>query len=104
QVVEDLVLRRADPRPVPALVERERVEVARDVAGDPGIGVEVPGASEVRRAVEDRDVLEAVPAQLDRGRDPPEPCADDDHPAPWRRTVAFAAPAQGVISAAVVAI
>ena len=75
----DLLLRRAQPRPVAALGEGEGVEVARHVAGRAGVGVVEPGAAEVGRALEDRDVLDAVTAQLDRGGDAAEARADDQH-------------------------
>ena len=56
QVVEDLRLRRAQARPVAALGEGERVQVARDVAGRARVGVVEPGAAQLGRALEDRDV------------------------------------------------
>ena len=56
QVVEDLLLRRAQPRPVAALREGERVQVARHVAGGARVAVVEPRAAEVGRALEDRDV------------------------------------------------
>src|SRR5207253_8142997 len=67
QVVVDLQLRRAQPRPVPPLVEGERVQVARHVARAAGVAVVEPGAPEVRCAVEDRDVAHPVALELDRG-------------------------------------
>ncbi len=62
----DLLLRRAQARPVPALGVGEGVHVARHVAGRAGIAVVEPGPAEVRRLLQDRHVGDAVPAQLDR--------------------------------------
>ena len=79
QVGEDVGLGRAQPHPVAALGERERVEVARDVARGARIGVVEPGAAEPVGLLEDRDVRDAVAAQLDRRGDPAEAGSDDDH-------------------------
>ena len=46
QVAEDVGLGRAQPHPVAALREGERVEVARDVAGGAGVGVVEPRPAE----------------------------------------------------------
>ena len=73
-------LRRAQPRPVAALGERERVQVARDVARRARVAVVEPGAADLRRAVEDHDVGDAVAAELDRRGDAAEARADHDDP------------------------
>jgi membrane glycosyltransferase len=39
----------------------------------------VPGAAQLRGAVQQRDLVEAVPAQLDRGGYATEPRSDDHH-------------------------
>ncbi len=80
QVAEDVVARRAEPLPVAALVERERVEVAGNVAGGAGVVVVVPRPAELGGAVEQRDLIEAVRLQLHAGGDPAEAGADDDDP------------------------
>ncbi len=69
EVVEDLLLRRAQPRPVAALREGERVQVARDVARRARVGVVEPRPADAGGRVEDRDVREAVRCELDRGGD-----------------------------------
>ena len=79
QIAKDLVLRRAQARPVLALRERERVQVRRDVASGARVAVVVPGSAELRRGIENRQVVEAVALQLDRGADAAEAGADDDH-------------------------
>lgn len=84
-VVEDLLLRRTQPRPVAPLGVGEGIQVARDVAGSARIAVVEPGAAEVARLFEERHVGDPVPCQFDRGRDPAEPCTDDDHPHELRR-------------------
>ena len=79
EVGQDVGLERAQPLPVAALGERERVEVARDVAGGAGVGVVEPGAAGAGRLLEDRDVLDPVAAELDRRGDAAEAGADDEH-------------------------
>jgi hypothetical protein len=78
QVRQDLLLGRAQPRPVAALRKRERVEVTRQVARHPRIRVVVPGAAEIVGPLENRHVPKSVPAQLDRRPDPAE-AGPDDH-------------------------
>ncbi len=80
QIPEDLRLRRAQPRPVPALRERERVQVTRHVAGAARVVVVVPRPADARRPLEHGHVVEPVPAQLDRSGEAAEPGADDDDP------------------------
>ena len=77
-VGEDLVARGAQPRPVAALLERERVQVARDVARRARVVVEQPRAADVVRAVDEEHVVLAL--QRDRRRDPAEPRPDDRDP------------------------
>ena len=77
QVGEDLLLRRAQARPVTALRKRERIQVAGHVAGRARVGVVEPRAAEVGAPLEDRHVVEAVLLQLDRGGQPPKAAADD---------------------------
>ena len=77
RVLEDLVLRRAQARPVAALGERVRVHVARHVAGGARVAVLQPGAADAAVALEDRDVAQPVRLQLDRGGHPAEAGADD---------------------------
>ena len=79
QVVVDLALARAQPRPVAALRIGERVEVARDVAGGARIAVVEPGSAELGRLLEDPHVADPVIAQLDGGRDPAEARTHDEH-------------------------
>ena len=80
----DLRLRGAQPRPVAALGERERVQVAGDVARRARVAVVEPGAADLRRAVEDHDVGDAVAPELDRRGDTAEARADH-HDARLRR-------------------
>src|SRR5437588_1751526 len=79
QIAEDLLLGRAELRPVASLRERERVEMAGHIAGAAGIRVVAPGAAEPGPALEDFNVVAPVPAQLDRSRDPAEARSDDHH-------------------------
>ncbi len=79
QVVVDLSLWRAQPRPVAPLGEGERVQVARHVARRAGVAVVEPRAAQLGRALEDCDLLEAVALELDRGGDAAEAGADDQH-------------------------
>ena len=80
EIPEDLRLRRADPRPVAALRERERVQVTRHVAGAARVVVVVPRPADARRPLEHGHIVEPVPAQLDRSREAAEPGADDHDP------------------------
>ena len=77
QVLEDLGLRRAEPRPVAPRGVGEGVEVARDVAGRARVGVGVPGAAELGVALEQHDVAEPVALELDGGGDAAEARPDD---------------------------
>ena len=78
QVGQDLIARREAPGPAPG-PERERVELRRYVAGQPGIAVVAPGPAQVIGPVQDHEVLEARPLERDRHADPAEAGADDDH-------------------------
>ncbi len=77
QVLVDLRLRRAQPRPVAALRERERVQVAGHVAGRARVAVVVPRPARRLRALEDRHVVDPVALALDRRGDAAEAGADD---------------------------
>src|SRR5262249_20531862 len=77
QVADDLVARRADPRPVATLRKRVGVEVARYVTGRAGVVVVVPCPAEFWSAVVDGDVMLA---QGDRGGDATETRTDDRDP------------------------
>ncbi len=55
QVAQDLLLRREAAAPPPR-PERERVEVRRHVAGEPGVGVVAPGPAEFGCPVDDEEV------------------------------------------------
>ena len=79
QVVVDLLLRRAQPRPVAALVVGERVQMAGHIAGAPGVAVVEPGPAQIRRAVEDPQLADPVPLELDRSGDAAEACTHDQH-------------------------
>ena len=56
----DLRLRGEGDRPVGVGRERERVELARDVAGRAGVGVVAPGAADVGALLDDEEVGLAV--------------------------------------------
>ena len=58
--------------------ERERVELARDVAGRAGVGVVAPGAADVGALLDDDEVGLAVLLELDRGAEAGEAGADDE--------------------------
>ena len=73
QVVVDLALGGAQPAPVAPLGEGEGVEVAGHVAGGAGVAVVEPGAAEVGRLLEDRDVPDAVPRSSMAAAMPPKP-------------------------------
>ena len=85
----DLGLGRVAARPARVRVERELVQVRRDVAGGAGIGVVVPDATDALAALEHRHVLVAGPAQHHRRADAAEAAADDgDRPRPgWTGAV-----------------
>ena len=68
---------RIGARPVRPLLERELVGRRRDVHGDTGIGVPVPGAADVVAGLDDEVVAEALLIELDRGADAGESRADD---------------------------
>src|SRR5690606_17835149 len=66
-------------RHVAGLLEQREVDVRLDVAVDARIAVPVPGASEVRGAVEDADVGDAELAQARGRQDPAEAGPDYRH-------------------------
>ncbi|MGY2873073.1 hypothetical protein ACVW00_000263 [Marmoricola sp. URHA0025 HA25] len=76
-----LQLRAAREPVLPARVGLERVGVgdARDVDGEAGVVVHVPGPAEVVLAVQDHEVVVAEALQADRRPHPAEAGAHDDH-------------------------
>jgi hypothetical protein len=70
EVGEDLVLVGEPAAPVGLAVERERVEVGGGVALGARIGVRPPDPTDPVRAVDDQQVVVAVPKQPDRRGDP----------------------------------
>ena len=68
---------RVGSRPVRPLLERELVGKRRNVHGDTGIGVPVPGAADPVAGLDDEVVAEALLVELDGGADAREPRADD---------------------------
>jgi hypothetical protein len=66
-------------RHVADLLEERQVGVGLDVAGDARVAVPVPGASEVRRRVDDADVFDAGLAQPCPGQEAPEAAPDHQH-------------------------
>src|SRR5215831_2397459 len=77
QVVPDLWLPGEAMRPVGVRRERERVQVRRDVAGAPGVGVVPPSAADRGRRLQDDEVGHARLAQPDARAEPAEASADD---------------------------
>ena len=73
----DLRLRGVRRRPVGVARERERVELARHVAGGAGVGVVAPRAADVGAALDDDEVALAVLLELDGGAQAGEPGPDD---------------------------
>src|SRR5215813_5569576 len=80
QVVPDLWLPGEAVRPVRVRRERERVQVRRDVAGTPGVGVVPPRAAQTGRPLEDDEVGHARLPQPDPGAEPAETGADHGGP------------------------
>ena len=76
-----LNLRAAGEDACPSRIAREGVLVGhrRDVDRDARVIVLPPAASHLVGALEDREVLDARLLELDAGRDPAGPGADDDH-------------------------
>ena len=85
QVGQDLRLVgvRAAPRPIRG--ERERIQVALDVAGRARIHVLPPGAADTIGTLDDQQVVDAFAPQRHRGGESAESGADDDHS--WRMAV-----------------
>src|SRR5215831_1872189 len=79
QVAPDLRLPGETVRPVRVGRERERVQVRRDVAGTPGIGVVAPGAADRAGPFQDDEVGHPGGAQPDARADTAEAGADDGH-------------------------
>ena len=63
---------------VPSLVEEGHVDVGVGVAGRARILVPEPGAAEIRAALEQAQIGDALLDQATRGHDPGHPAADDD--------------------------
>jgi hypothetical protein len=80
QVPQDLRLPRERPRPGRVRRERERVEVGRDVAAAPGVGVLPPGAADGAAALQDHEVLDAHAPQPVRDGESREPGPDHRDP------------------------
>ena len=80
QVGVDLGLGRERARPVRVGRERERVELARHVAGRPGVGVVAPGAADVVALLDHEEVGLAVLVELDRRAEAGEAGADHQVP------------------------
>ncbi|COV45096.1 Uncharacterised protein [Mycobacterium tuberculosis] len=62
---------------MPALLERELIGEGRNIHGDTGIGVPVPGPADTVAGFDHEVVAESRPVELDCGADPGEPGADD---------------------------
>src|SRR5207248_1890872 len=77
QVRQDLVPGREHPGPARVLLERERVQVRRDVAGAARIRVVPPGTAEVAGLLQDDEVLAACLLELDPHAQPGKPGPDD---------------------------
>src|SRR5690348_223575 len=77
QVAPDLWLPGEAVCPAGVRRERERVQVRRDVAGAPGIGVVPPGASDRGRPLQDDEVGHARLLQPDARAEPAEASTDD---------------------------
>jgi len=73
----ELVARRVDPCPVGPLLERELIAEGRNVDGDAGIGVPVPGSADTVARLHQQVVVEAGCGELDRRADPGEPRSHD---------------------------
>src|SRR5207244_9593870 len=59
EVLQDLFAARVPARPVVLRLERERVEVRGDVAGEAGVGVVAPHAPDPARPLKDRERVDA---------------------------------------------
>ena len=68
---------RVGPRPVRPLLERVLIRRRRNVHGDTGIGVPVPGSADFVTGLDDEVVAESLLVELDRGADAGEPRAND---------------------------
>ena len=77
-VLLQLAARGVEAGPVRVGLEGVGVGGRRDVDGQAGVAVDVPGAAEVVFAVEDDDVVDVQPAKSDGGAHAAEPSADDD--------------------------
>ncbi len=91
QVAEDLRLIGVGTAPAPVRRERERVQVALDVARRARIDVAPPGAADTVGALDDRQIVDASAPQRHCGGESAETRPDDHHPR--RPTATRAAPA-----------
>ncbi len=73
----ELTSRCVGARPVPALLEGELVGERRNVHGDTGIGVPVPGAADPVACLDDQVIGQPGPVQVDGRTDAGESGADD---------------------------
>ena len=71
------------PRPERIRLERVRVRHRRDVDGETGIVIDVPRATEVVFAFENRYRFDALPLEFDGSAHSTETCADDDDLMIW---------------------
>src|SRR5439155_11456011 len=79
QIGEDLGLRREAARPVVLGLERERVEVRRNVAGRARVAVLAPAAADLVGFFEDDEVVDARAPERDGHAEPAEAGPDDRH-------------------------
>ena len=79
EVGEDLGLIGVGATPCPVRRERERVQVALDVACRARVDVLPPGAADAVGAFDDRQVVDALAPQCDRGGEAAEARPDDHH-------------------------
>ena len=77
-VLLDLRAGGEQPRPVRVRLEEVGVRGGRDVDGQAGVAVDVPGPAEVVLAVEDHEVVVAQPLELDGRAYSPETGSHDD--------------------------
>jgi hypothetical protein len=77
-VLLDLGARGEQARPVRVGLEEVRVRRGRHVDGQAGVVIDVPRAAQVVLAVEDDEVVKAIPLELDRCADSCEPGSHDD--------------------------
>ena len=74
----DLLAGREEPAPGGVGLEGVGVDGGRDVDRQPRVPIDVPGAAHVGLPVEDEQVVDPEPLELDGGTHAAEPGADDD--------------------------